>query len=234
MHYVATEFGVVNLFGKSLQERALAMISIANPASREILLHAAQESGLIGVERGKRGFIRGIYPQNLEETLVIDGSTVVIRPVKPVDVRRIQEHYYNLDKTDVYSRFLHKRKNFFHKEMEGIAQIDYLRQLTILAVVGDFGFGKVVGMGEYYLGTDNALAEVSFSVSKNFQKKGIGRRLLTKLSQAARDNGIEGLTAYISFNNRKMIKLFNTLPYQVSTSKEGEILALTCRFDKSK
>nr|BFF40734.1 hypothetical protein BACY1_25390 [Tenacibaculum mesophilum] len=31
VHYVATEYGVVNLFGKSLKERAKALISIAHP-----------------------------------------------------------------------------------------------------------------------------------------------------------------------------------------------------------
>jgi acyl-CoA hydrolase len=34
---VATEFGVVNLFGKNLKERAKALISIAHPAHREEL-----------------------------------------------------------------------------------------------------------------------------------------------------------------------------------------------------
>lgn len=37
VHYVATEFGVVNLFGKSLGERAKALISIAHPSVRETL-----------------------------------------------------------------------------------------------------------------------------------------------------------------------------------------------------
>ncbi|XRE44981.1 4-hydroxybutyrate coenzyme A transferase [Tenacibaculum discolor] len=37
VHYVATEYGVVNLFGKSLKERAKALISIAHPNFREEL-----------------------------------------------------------------------------------------------------------------------------------------------------------------------------------------------------
>ena len=43
MHYVATEFGVVNLFGKNLQQRAKALISIAHPDHREELEKAAYE-----------------------------------------------------------------------------------------------------------------------------------------------------------------------------------------------
>ncbi len=43
VHYVATEYGVVNLFGKNLQERARALISIAHPDHREVLEAAAHE-----------------------------------------------------------------------------------------------------------------------------------------------------------------------------------------------
>ena len=37
MHYVATEYGVVDLFGKSLKQRAKALISIAHPDHRQDL-----------------------------------------------------------------------------------------------------------------------------------------------------------------------------------------------------
>lgn len=43
VHYVATENGVVNLFGKSLKERAKLLISIAHPTQQEYLAAAAFE-----------------------------------------------------------------------------------------------------------------------------------------------------------------------------------------------
>ncbi|MEM9142075.1 MAG: acetyl-CoA hydrolase/transferase C-terminal domain-containing protein [Bacteroidota bacterium] len=43
VHYVATEFGVVNLYGKNLYQRAKALISIAHPDHRETLSKAAHE-----------------------------------------------------------------------------------------------------------------------------------------------------------------------------------------------
>jgi acyl-CoA hydrolase len=232
VHYVATEFGVVNLFGKNIQERALAMISIANPEVRDTLVHEARKSGLICPDRGLHGFIHGVYPLDLEEQLNIDGSAVLIRPVKPADVRRIQEHYYNLDDEDVYSRFFHRRKNFFNTDVEGIAQIDYIRQLTMVAVVGEPGFERVIGMGEYALLEKDNTAEVSFSVSKAFQGKGIGRLLIKKMAQAAAKNGIECLTAYVSFNNKKMVKLFHCLPHRIRASKEEGVLVMTCQLDE--
>lgn len=43
VHYVVTEYGVVNLFGKSLIQRAKELISIAHPDHREQLMKAAYE-----------------------------------------------------------------------------------------------------------------------------------------------------------------------------------------------
>jgi acyl-CoA hydrolase len=43
IHYVVTEYGIVNLFGKSLKERAHALISISHPNVQEELTKAAFE-----------------------------------------------------------------------------------------------------------------------------------------------------------------------------------------------
>jgi acyl-CoA hydrolase len=45
--YVVTEYGLVNLKGKSIPERAKALISIAHPDFRDDLEREARESGLM-------------------------------------------------------------------------------------------------------------------------------------------------------------------------------------------
>ena len=234
VQYVATEYGVVNLFGKSLQERAMAMISIAHPDFRGELFYEAKNMALLGPERTFTRSIQGIYPLKLEETREINGEQVTIRPAKPVDERRIQEHFYNLDKNDIVSRFFHEKTSFVHEEVEGVSLVDYIKNLTIVAVVGEFGFGRVVAIGEYLLNEEKNMAEIAFSVSKDFQKKGFGNILQKKLSEAAHENGISGLYAYTSPQNEGMIRLFDNLPYKIETSFEGEMMILSCRFDELK
>jgi acyl-CoA hydrolase len=57
MMYVVTEYGIVNLKGKSVPERALALISIAHPDYREELTRQAYDNKLI--PRGVSfGFLR--------------------------------------------------------------------------------------------------------------------------------------------------------------------------------
>ena len=47
VQFVATEYGLVNLFGKTLQERVMALVSIAHPDFRDELFAAAKDMGLI-------------------------------------------------------------------------------------------------------------------------------------------------------------------------------------------
>ncbi|AOY59852.1 bifunctional acetyl-CoA hydrolase/transferase family protein/GNAT family N-acetyltransferase [Desulfococcus multivorans] len=231
VHYVVTEYGAVNLFGKSLQERALAMISIAHPEYREELFFEAKEMGLLSEDRTLSDSIHGVYPVKLEEVREINGETVVIRPAKPVDERRIQEHFYNLEPDDVVSRFFHEKHSFVRDDLEEMLEVDYVKDLTIVAVVGEFGFGKVIAMGEYLLNEASNMAEVAFTVNKAYQGRGLGKLLMRKLAEAARENGLAGLFAYTAPHNRGMINLFKTLPYKIKTVFEDDMVLLSCRFD---
>ncbi len=229
VRYVVTEYGAINLFGKSTQERAFALISIAHPDFRDELLIKAKEMGIIGRERALGESVFGIYPVHLEELMTIQGETITFRPAKPVDERRIQEHFYNLEKVDVVSRFFNEKTHFLRNDVEVMSRIDYKRNLTIIALVGESGFDSVVGIGSYYLEPSSNMAEVAFSVSKSYQSKGFGRILIRKLAQAARDNGINGLFAVTSSGNKKMINLFKTLSYKIK-SELNEDMVLSCRF----
>jgi len=232
VQYVVSEYGAVNLFGKNLQERALAMISIADPSFRDELFYEARKMGLLSPERTLKDSIHGVYPVKLEEVLTINQEPVTIRPAKPDDERRIQEHFYNLAKDDVVARFFHERTSFLQDEAQELSQIDYVQNLTLVAVVGEIGFEAVAAIGEYLLEPAKNMAEIAFSVTREYQGKGLGRVLIKKLSEAARENGIAGLFAYTAPQNRAMIELFKTLPYRVRTVFEGDTLVLSCRFEE--
>jgi acyl-CoA hydrolase/GNAT superfamily N-acetyltransferase len=232
VQYVVTEYGVVNLFGKSLQERAMAMIEIAHPDFRQQLFDAAKERGLIGSDRSLGEAAHAVYPVWMEEVMETDGISVTIRPSKPVDDRRIQEHYYGLEKDDILSRFFHEKTIFGRSETEQRSKTDYIKDLTILALVGEFGFGRVIAVGESRYLAESNVAEVAFSVNRNYQGKGIARRIMAKLAKAAKENGIAGLLAYTELHNKKMINLFKSLPYPVKSQYVPEGLKLECRFDE--
>jgi acyl-CoA hydrolase/GNAT superfamily N-acetyltransferase len=231
INYVATEYGVVNLFGKNIQERAIALISIAHPDFREELFENAKKMKLLGSDRTVKDTLQAVYPLKIEQTIEISGEVVIIRPAKAVDERRIQEHFYSLDKEDVISRFFHEKDRFVTDEIENVSQVDYIKNLTLIATVGEFGFSKVVGIGEYQLDEATNIAEIALSISKSYQGMGLGKHLIKKLGEVARENDIAGLMAYTSPKNESMIRLFKALPYKVRTTLQEGTVVLSCRFD---
>jgi len=232
VQYVVTEFGVINLFGKSLQERAMALISIAHPKFRQQLFDIAKEQGLIDSDRILGSGARGIYPVWLEEKIQIGDEEITLRPAKPVDERRIQEHFYNLDKKDIFARFFHEKTSFGQKEIASKSQIDYEKVLTLVAVTGEVGFGKIVALGESTLVAGENMAEIAFSVDKNYQGKGLAKMILRKIAKSAKDHQIAGLIAYTSPYNQAMIKLFQSLPYHVELKEDDGEISMRCYFDQ--
>jgi acyl-CoA hydrolase/RimJ/RimL family protein N-acetyltransferase len=232
VEYVATEYGLVNLFGKTLEERALALISIAHPDFRDDLFEHAKEAGLIGRTRSLDDSIYGVYPLRLEEIRDYNGVRVLFRPARPVDARIIQEHFYTLDHGDVMQRFMQDKRIFGRTDVAGMYEVDYVNDLTLVAVIGDVGFEQVIAIGGYYRDQAKNVAEVAFSVSKDWQRKGLSRVIQAKLLEAARENGIQGFEAYTTPRNHGMINLFNRLPYKVRSVYEEDMIILKARFDE--
>ncbi len=234
VHHVVTEFGCVNLFGKSLQERAMALVSIAHPDFREGLLKSGKEMGLIGAGITVKESLQGTYPVHHSEVMTLHGERITFRPVKTMDGRRVQEHFYTMKYSDIVTRFFQQRKIFYSDQLGEMFEIDYKKHFTLIAVEGDDDFGKIIGIGEYITSSEKDLAEVAFSVSEKWQGKGIATIILNKIADAARENSIPGLEAFILSSNNSMIRLFNKLPYDVHTKFEEDMQVLTCRFDRPK
>ncbi|MCB2188331.1 MAG: GNAT family N-acetyltransferase [Deltaproteobacteria bacterium] len=234
VQYVVTEYGVANLFGKNLQERAIALISIAHPDFRDELFYNAKEIGLLGPERTLADTIRSVYPLKVEETRQFAEQSVLFRPARPTDERLIQEHFYALEREDVINRFMHEKRTFLRSEVADQFQVDYVHDMTIVAVIGETGFERIIGLGNYFFNPADKLAEVAFSVSRDWQGHGIAGIILKKLAAAARENHIAGFMAMTNASNQSMIRLFHKLPYKVRTSLEEDTLILKARFDEPK
>lgn len=232
VQYVATEYGVVNLFGKTLQERAMALISIAHPDFRDELFSRAKELDLIDIDRKFKQAIKGVYPLKYEEIIKVKGIPITFRPARPIDERSIQEHYYTMRRGDIVSRFFHEKKSFAHDQIDSTYEIDYVNDLTIVATIGEIGFEKIIAVGEYYKNAIVNMAEVAYSVSREYQGMGIAKILQQKLARAAEDNGINGLVAYTAPENAGMKKLFYNLPYKIKTEREDDMIILSCLFSE--
>ena len=89
VHYVVTEFGIAYLFGKSVRERALALIEIAHPEFRESLLDEAKRQSLIPAPH-RLGSRRGYLVEEERDVELKSGRKVMLRPARGSDVQSMQ------------------------------------------------------------------------------------------------------------------------------------------------
>jgi acyl-CoA hydrolase len=82
VRYVVTEYGVADLYGRKIRERALALINIAHPKFREELLAQAKLRHYAFVDQLPP---LGVYHRELETWATFDGTEVFFRPVMPTD-----------------------------------------------------------------------------------------------------------------------------------------------------
>ncbi|HSH68946.1 MAG TPA: acetyl-CoA hydrolase/transferase C-terminal domain-containing protein, partial [Deferrisomatales bacterium] len=84
VRYVVTEWGCADLQGRTIRERAMALISIAHPKFREDLLRAARELRFVYPDQVIPSAL-DLYPGQYEHCVSFDGTSVLFRPVKITD-----------------------------------------------------------------------------------------------------------------------------------------------------
>ncbi|MCF8034253.1 MAG: GNAT family N-acetyltransferase [Desulfarculaceae bacterium] len=229
---VATEYGAAYLHGLSLRERAVALIDIAHPNHRDALLTAAREEGLISERQILAPLFTGVYPERYEQAAELkDGSHVLIRPVKPTDERMVQEFFYSMSDREVYYRFLHATKVFPKKDMQKMVNIDYHREMSLVALTGEFGSERMVGVARYVLG-DEGTPEVDFAVATEAQGKGLGRALMGAVLVVAKHRGYEVVTAYVMPENAASLNILKTLGYAVTGLVSQGVIELKLHLDQ--
>jgi acyl-CoA hydrolase/GNAT superfamily N-acetyltransferase len=232
VHYVVTENGVAYLHGKSVQERALALISIAHPDFREQLLHEAIECKYVRQEMADVEGKIVVGPKEFRATYILDdGTEITARPVHPTDQPLMKELLYTLSEEALYYRFFTHLKRFPQKEIQQFVYIDHRLDEAIVLTVPGAHREEPIAMGRYYLDVKTNRAEVAFVVADDWQGRGIGKFLLRTLVRIAKRNGIRGFTAEVLADNKAMQAVFNHSRYKVSSKLQDRVYSYVIDFD---
>ena len=233
VHYVVTEYGVADLYGRNARQRAMALIGIAHPDYRHDLLAFAKERRYVLMEQDIPPAGAGVYPQDLDTTFALtSGETVLVRPIKPDDDDLWLEFFYSLSEDAVYHRFFQLLKRVPRKEVAHFVVVDYRDRMALVAVLRQEEREQIIAVARYEREPATNLAECAFAVQDQWQGRGLGTFLLQYLIRIAMMNGIEGFTALVMADNRRMLKLFQETGYLIRSKYEENAWNISFRFDE--
>ncbi len=223
VHYVVTEYGVAYLHGKSIQERAMALIAIAHPDFRASLLKEAIEHKFVHPEKADLEGRIYVGPTDSRSSFVLDDGTLLnVRPMHPTDEPRIRDLFYALSQQTIYYRFMAYMKTIPHKQIQNFVYIDHRTEVALAVTVPAPHGEDIVAIGRYILDPKTNQAEVAFTVRDSWQNKGIGTMLLRHLIKIARKNGIRSFTAEVLNSNKPMIAVFKKSGCEIKSElREG-------------
>ena len=162
------------------------------------------------------------YPAALEDEVALrDGRRVRVRPIRPDDTALLQRFFAGLSERSRYQRFMQHVSELSPAMLARFTQIDYHRELALLALHGE----EPIAVGRYAPDADGRNAEFALVVADAWQGKGLGRRLLERLVDAARKAGYEALYGHILEANRDMLDLARKLGF-AAAGRSGDAVTV--------
>jgi acyl-CoA hydrolase/L-amino acid N-acyltransferase YncA len=208
--YVVTEYGIAYLHGKSIRERAMALINIAHPRFRKGLLEDAKRRSYVYPDQILIHAENHAYPDHAEEKVKLaDTTCVTIRAIKPTDEPLLQDFFYSHSDETVYRRYFRPMQSMAHARAQTMVNLDYHDRMAFVATVGEIGLERIIAVGRYEAERgEPGMIEVAYTVREECRGHGLGTLLQDRLEKYARQKGFKGSVGYLFEDNLAMLKTF--------------------------
>lgn len=158
-----------------------------------------------------------------------NGERVLLRPIHPQDAELAREFVRGLSPESRYNRFHQALTDLTPEMARWATRVDYERHFALIAEVFRGGREVEIGAARYHVAQGSDAAEVAVAVADDWQRQGIGERLLRGLIQAAARRGVRWLEGEVLKDNRGMLALARRLGFRTRMPRHG---ALTLRIDR--
>ncbi len=165
------------------------------------------------------------YPAHLVSHWQLpDGANVVIRPIRPEDAELTQAFVRSLSEETKYFRFMDAVRELSPAMLARLTQIDYTREMALLAVTEIDGSEVELGVARYAINLDGESCEFALVVDDHWHKQGIGHKLMDVLMDVARSRGLKVMEGEVLGTNRTMLKLVESLGFRIEVHPEDDSL----------
>jgi len=154
-----------------------------------------------------------------------DGNQVTIRPIRPEDEPLMVKFHETLSDRSVYLRYfgsLSLSRRVAHERLLRICFGDYDREMALVAERTDPATGErqIIAVGRMNKLHAKNEAEVAVLVSDRYQNLGLGKELLRRVVQVARDEKLSQVSAEMLPDNVGMQAIMRGLGFRVRTGED--------------
>ncbi|MCP4692546.1 MAG: GNAT family N-acetyltransferase [Desulfobacterales bacterium] len=228
---VATEYGVAFLNGRTVRERAQALIEIAHPDDRPALVERAKEEKVLYHDQIFLAESAHLYPSNVDFKHTFKGGTEVrFRAIKPSDEEAMRRLFYRFSDKSVYYRYFVPLKTMPHSKMQEYVNVDYREVMSIVGLTGEPGRGRIIAEARFVKDKREPRADVAFVVDEAYQGLGIASYIYRMLVRLAKEKGLTGFTADVLASNKGMMKVFEKGGFPIQARLEDGVYELSISF----
>jgi acetyltransferase len=167
------------------------------------------------------------YPAQYDSQLVTDGGAAIrIRPIRPEDEPLMIRFHEKLSDQTVYLRYLQQLKldqRVAHERLARVCFIDYDREMALVALSGTGENEEIVAVARLTKSHGVNQAEFAILVRDDFQRKGLGKALMERLLQVARDEKIARVVAFMRPDNLGMQKLATRVGFALDSASDPHL-----------
>lgn len=161
------------------------------------------------------------YPEQYEFHIeTTSGMPLFIRPIIPEDAELFVELFNTLSPTSIYYRFFRAMKQLSHKMLARFTQVDYDREISMVAIDEDSGEEKMIGVSQVFIHPDGKHGEFSILVGDPWHGKGIGAKLLEHVLKIAKYRGLLNVWGTVLRENINMLALGRKLGFKTKWSSD--------------
>jgi acetyltransferase len=175
-----------------------------------------------------------------------DDRTFEIRPIMPEDEPLIQGMIARSSPEDVRLRFFTSVRSLSHEVAARLTQIDYDREMALVAVGpedggsddqgsgADGGNRALYGVVRIAADPNNERAEYGVMVRSDMKGQGLGRHLMQRIIDYARDRGIAEIFGDVLRENTGMLRLAEQLGFeQTADPDDPGVMHVALTLDES-
>jgi acetyltransferase len=171
------------------------------------------------------------YPSQHEAHVISKkGERLFIRPIRPEDAPILVKFFDELSARSVYLRFFTRLKRLPHWMLARFTQIDYDREMALIALPEDIDLKKILGVARIITELDRKQAEFSIVTTDEWQGQGVGAELLKRCLAVAEEMGVERVHGIVLAENTQMRALGKKLGMEMKRVAGSNEYELTMTF----